>query len=274
MMIIEPCAGLGNRLLGLGSAYAVAEKLKRELIVIWKREVGCNVRADELFELPMQVVEISENGFKREPLAHLRSNRIKEKYRGMASRFLECDDVERIKREEGYEGLFHAIEKEPIIYLKSFGPICELDPESYSFLVPGRRVEERGGHLFGQIDAHTVGVHVRRTDHTEAIANSPIALFVERMRAELASDGGTGFFVATDDESVKKELKEELPGVRLIFHEGGIIDRNSKEGLYDAFVEMLALSRCRKILGSYNSTFSLLPSYIGNIPLETVQKGS
>ena len=274
MMIIEPCAGLGNRLLGLGSAYAVAEKLKRELIVIWKREVGCNVRADELFELPMQVIEISENGFKREPLAHLRSNRIKEKYRGMASCFLECDDVERIKREEGYEGLFHAIEKEPVIYLKSFGPICELGPESYSFLVPDRRVEERGVHLFGQIDAHTVGVHVRRTDHTEAIANSPIALFVERMRAELASDGGTGFFVATDDESVKKELKEELPGVRLIFHEGGIIDRNSKEGLYDAFVEMLALSRCRKILGSYNSTFSLLPSYIGNIPLETVQKGS
>ena len=28
MIIIEPCAGLGNRLLGLGSAYAVAEKIK------------------------------------------------------------------------------------------------------------------------------------------------------------------------------------------------------------------------------------------------------
>ena len=62
MLIVEPCAGLGNRLLGLGSAYAVARKLGRELVVIWKREVGCNVRASELFELPMQVVEISENG--------------------------------------------------------------------------------------------------------------------------------------------------------------------------------------------------------------------
>ena len=33
---------------------------------------------------------------------------------------------------------------------------------------------------------------------------------------------------------------------------------------------MPPLSKCRKILGSYNSTFSLLPSYIGNIPLEVV----
>ena len=39
MIIIEPCAGLGNRLLGLGSAYAVAEKLNRRLVVMWKREV-------------------------------------------------------------------------------------------------------------------------------------------------------------------------------------------------------------------------------------------
>ena len=38
MIIIEPCAGLGNRLLGLGSAYAVAEKLNRRLVVMWKRE--------------------------------------------------------------------------------------------------------------------------------------------------------------------------------------------------------------------------------------------
>ena len=59
MIIIEPCAGLGNRLLGLGSAYAVAEKLNRRLVVMWKREVGCNIRFSELFDLPFEVVEIS-----------------------------------------------------------------------------------------------------------------------------------------------------------------------------------------------------------------------
>ena len=74
MIIIEPCAGLGNRLLGLGSAYAVAEKLNRRLVVMWKREVGCNIRFSELFDLPFEVVEISENGFKNEPVAQLLGN--------------------------------------------------------------------------------------------------------------------------------------------------------------------------------------------------------
>lgn len=272
MLIVEPCAGLGNRLLGLASARAVAEALGRELIVVWKREVGCNVRADELFDLPMQVVEISENGLKKEPLAQLQGNHVKKKWRERASLFLECDDVERIKKEQGYEGLFETLKKEPVVYFKTFGPVCELGADSYRFLRPGRYIEEKGAALFAKIDGHTVGVHVRRTDHTEAIENSPLSLFVERMQRELGADDKTVFFVATDDAGVKEELRAAFPAERLIFNEKGIIDRDSKEGLADAFVEMLALSKCRKILGSYNSTFSLLPSYIGDIPLEVVSK--
>ena len=271
-MIVEPCAGLGNKLLGLGSAYMMAQKLNRELIVLWKREGGCNVKSTELFSLPMQVVEIGENGLKKEPFAHMAGSLIKAKYRKKATKFLECEDVERIKREEGYEGIWRVIGQEPVIYFKTYGPVCELSAESYAFLKPSRNIEEKGAALFAQLDAHTVGVHVRRTDHTEAITNSPIALFAERMKAELAADAQTAFFVATDDETVKAELRDLLPDVRLIFNEKGIIDRDSAKGLCDAFIEMLALSRCRKILGSYNSTFSLLPSYIGNIPLETVKK--
>ena len=273
MLIVEPCAGLGNRLLGLGSAYAVAQKLGRELVVIWKREAGCNVRASELFELPMQVVEISENGLKKEPFAQLQGNREKKKWRGKAGLFLECDDIERIRAREGYAGVLEALKSRPVVYFKTFGPVCELkDAQAYRFLVPSRVVSERGAALFARLGAHSVGVHVRRTDHTEAIANSPLSLFVERMRAELAADEKTTFFVATDDAGVKEDLRAEFPMQRLIFNEKGIIDRDSGEGLKDAFVEMLALSKCRKILGSYHSTFSLLPSYIGEIPLEVVSR--
>ena len=117
-----------------------------------------------------------------------------------------------------------------------------------------------------------MGVHVRRTDHTDAIANSPLALFAGRMKKELEADKETSFFVATDDKEVRRELKELLPDAKLIFPQSDVIDRDSKEGIEEAFVEMIALSKCRKILGSYNSTFSLLPSYIGNIPLETVRR--
>ena len=271
MIMIEPCAGLGNKLLGLASACAVARRLDRELLVNWKREVGCNVKASELFELPVKVVETSENGLKKEPLAHLAGSAVRKMYRKRATRFLECGDVERIRQEGGYQELLAVIRREPVIYIKSFGPLCELGPDSLAFLKPCRQIEEKGRSLFSRLDPHTVGVHVRRTDHTEAIENSPLSLFAERMRAECAADGNVRFFVATDDETVKRELSALLPDAGLLFHESGIIDRNSREGVMDAFIEMLALSRCRKILGSYNSTFSLLPSYIGNVPLEIVR---
>ena len=272
MIIIEPCAGLGNRLLGLGSAYAVAKKLNRKLVVMWKREVGCNIRFSELFDLPFDVVEISENGLKKEPVAQILGDRAKKKWRNLADRFLECDDLERIKEHEVYEVLFHLIEQTPVIYLKAFGPVCEVNAESYSFVKPSKNIEEKGDYLFRELDGHCVGVHVRRTDHTEAIANSPLALFAKRMKQELEADKDTSFFVATDDKEVRRELKELLPDTKLIFPQSDVIDRDSKEGIEEAFVEMLALSKCRKILGSYNSTFSLLPSYIGNIPLETVRR--
>ena len=272
MRIIEPCAGLGNRLLGLGSAYAVAKKLDRKLVVMWKREVGCNIRFQELFDLPFEVVEISENGLKKEPVAQILGDRAKKKWRNSADRFLECDEVEKIKEREGYEGLFRLIEQTPVIYLKAFGPICEVTAESYSFVKPSKNIEEKGAYLFRELTGQCVGVHVRRTDHTEAIANSPLALFAERMKKELETAADTSFFVATDDKEVRRELKELLPDAKLIFPQSDVIDRDSKEGIEEAFIEMLALSKCRKILGSYNSTFSLLPSYIGNIPLETVHK--
>lgn len=272
MIIIEPCAGLGNRLLGLGSAYAVAKKLDRKLVVMWKREVGCNIRFQELFDLPFEVVEISENGLKKEPVAQILGDRAKKKWRNSADRFLECDEVEKIKEREGYEGLFRLIEQTPVIYLKAFGPICEVTAEGYSFVKPSKNIEEKGAYLFRELTGQCVGVHVRRTDHTEAIANSPLALFAERMKKELETAADISFFVATDDKEVRRELKELLPDAKLIFPQSDVIDRDSKEGIEEAFIEMLALSKCRKILGSYNSTFSLLPSYIGNIPLETVHK--
>lgn len=192
MIIIEPCAGLGNKLLGMSSAYAVAQKLNRELIVMWKREVGCNVKAEELFDLPFRVIEISENGYSKEPVAHFRGNQLKRNGARRQTVFgvRGCGSDQKQK---GYEGLLAVIEKEPVIYIKSFGPLCELDAASLAFLKPSAGILQKGEPLFSQLGAKTVGVHVRRTDHTEAIANSPLSLFADKMRQEMTEVPGTDF---------------------------------------------------------------------------------
>ena len=108
--------------------------------------------------------------------------------------FLECGDVEAIKKQKGYEGLLAVIEKEPVIYIKSFGPLCESwMRQAFAFLKPSAGILQKGEPLFSQLGAKTVGVHVRRTDHTEAIANSPLSLFADKMRQEMTEVPGTDF---------------------------------------------------------------------------------
>lgn len=274
MIIIEPCAGLGNRLLALTSAYELSRKLDRKLVVIWKREAGCNICSGDLFTFTdMQVIDISENGFKNEPLATLKGNSIKKKYRGMAERFVECDEVEDWKHEGGYEKVEQMVRGAQVIYIKSYTNLCEITADSFAFLAPSPAVTERGKKVFDRISSGTVGVHIRRTDHADAIANSPLTLFVERMKAE-AQKENTSFYVTTDDASVLAEIGKHFPEERLIVYEDKVLDRDSTVGIQDAFVDMLCLSRCCKIIGSYRSTFSLIPSVMGGIPLEMVVEDS
>lgn len=89
------------------------------------------------------------------------------------------------------------------------------------------------------------------------------------MEQEIAAHNAN-FYVTTDDARVEDALRERFAPQRLVFYEGKLLDRDSKAGIEDALIDMLALSRCSKILGSYQSTFSLIPSIMGGIPLETM----
>ena len=261
MIIIEPCAGLGNRLLALTSAYELAEKLGRELLVIWKSEIGCQIRSEELFLFDgVKVINISESGWKQDFAGTLRGNAVKKKYRGSADRFVECDEVEVWKKEGGFARVEQEIAKTSRIYIKSYTNLCEITPDSFRFLTPSTAVEAR-----------TVGVHIRRTDHTDAIANSPLELFTDRMKREI-KEKDANFYVTTDDARVMDELKQAFPAERLVIYENKVLDRDSREGIQDALVDMLCLSKCSRIIGSYRSTFSLIPSIMGNIPLEMMIK--
>ena len=149
--------------------------------------------------------------------------------------------------------------------------MCEIGKEDFSCIHPSANIENKGRKVFEQIHKNTVGVHIRRTDHIEAIANSPLELFFDRMQREI-TNSDANFYVTTDDRTVEQELKKYFPTDKLIFYENKVIDRDSKEGIEDAMIDMFCLSKCSKILGSFNSTFSLIPSIMGGIPLEIVTK--
>ncbi len=272
MIILEPCAGLGNRLLAIVSAHKLCCELNRDLVIVWKKEGGCNAAARDLFCFDnIKVIEISENGYRKELLGTIKGNLVKKKYHALAEAFLPCEEIEDKKSKGQFGELKQEIANVPVIYIKSFTNMCEIGKEDFSFIHLSANIENKGRKVFEQIHKNTVGVHIRRTDHIEAIANSPLELFFDRMQREI-TNSDANFYVTTDDRTVEQELKKYFPTDKLIFYENKVIDRDSKEGIEDAMIDMFCLSKCSKILGSFNSTFSLIPSIMGGIPLEIVTK--
>lgn len=275
MIIVEPCAGLGNRFIALASAYHIAKKLNRELVVIWKEETVLGAPMNALFKLPDNVkcIEITEYGYKGSFLGQIRGNLIKKKYRSRAGRFFECDDIMNLYNEKGMDGVIAEFEKHDVVYVKATNPFCDIYSieHAFDFITPKESIKEHKDAVIKPAkEKRLVGVHIRRTDHIEAIKNSPLELFIQKMQDELKVNGDTYFYVATDDTATEKQLVD-LFGEKIITFKDKTLDRNSKKGIEDAYVEMLCLSAGEKILGSFNSTFSLMASRLGNIPLEVVK---
>jgi hypothetical protein len=106
-----------------------------------------------------------------------------------------------------------------------------------------------------ELPANTVGVHVRRTDNDEAIRSSTLDGFVQKMSEFVKKETNICFFLATDDPLVEQELVKKF-GDRIITFQKSALSRNSIQGIQDALVDIIMLSRTRELIGSHWSSFT------------------
>lgn len=277
MIYIEPCAGLGNRFIGLACAYYAAKDLNQPLTVVWKREPVMGARASALLRLPKDVrlIEISQMGYRLGGISQVRGSAALATLHHKCGLFLSCDDVAALYNQGGFDNVKKLLVKFEDVYIKATNPFYDLSTveRPLSFIKPAPTVNEKVIATMGGLSFSYIGVHVRRTDHIEAIANSPIELFIKKMEECVDAIADTRFYVATDDNGVLDELSNAFPD-RVTTLQNKCLSRDSEQGIIDAYTEMLCLSRCQKILGSFNSTFSSMAATIGGIPLEVVKAGS
>lgn len=124
--------------------------------------------------------------------------------------------------------------------------------------------------LFPSPTRRVVGVHIRRTDHKKAIQGSPSTAFWAAMEAEVIADPETDFYVASDDEHERQETLRRFPG-RVRLGPNQLLGRNDPYGCRDAMVDLVALSKCAKIIGSEGSSFSEIASALGNTSLQVAR---
>lgn len=272
MIVLEARAGLGNRMYSIASAYHLAKSTNQKLLVLWDVDNSLGTRADTLFSLPKEISFLYTTGLslKRAPIRHLKSEKIKKSYKAAASTVLTSMSLGMLLRHaEGYAYLTELAKRPELLYIESYVSFLpETDDQSPYFRIftPSEQVMQKACPILEQFKPDTIGLHIRRTDHTDAIQHSPLSAFTNQMELCLKEHPSATFFVATDDPETERRLLTSYPQ-SVIFNSAKQFTRKSTDGIIDAYVDIFCLSRCAKIIGSYGSSFSQVASKLTNTPL-------
>lgn len=270
-LTIETLAGLANRMRALDSAYGLAEKFDKPLILIWPIIKKFNCPFESLFALPDRVVTLKQPnyfGFGGEMVRRLSLKLDRFRYDAV------LDLRVKVRRRRGID--IEQIDFERIVADNdavkiTAGARLYFPEKPYRELTPVAELQKRIADLRRQLGDDSIGVHIRRTDHKLSIQNSPTELFVDAITRELDADGRRKVFLATDSPEEEAKLRK-IFGDRIVVHEHKRLNRNDPGGIQDALVDLYTLSATGKIYGSFLSTFGETASEIGGIPIEVLKK--
>jgi hypothetical protein len=230
-----PCAGLANRIRSMVSAMCAAQQMGRRLHVFWRYEPHiCTIPFHLIFgKIPEWMVVDDIMGYP----THMPWKEI----------FTE-DDWNAYRTDETMY-----VKSHQIFYTKGWTEMLRSLNFHDTILKEVERI--MGGK-------EMVGVHIRRTDHRKSIESSPSHEFWKEMELH-----DTHFYLATDDIGERAAACERF-GERVVTGPKTLLGRNSPDGCWDAMVDMICLSKCSLIIGSYASSFSEVAAAIGNVPLK------
>jgi len=270
MIVFYPRCGLANRMRVIDSAINLCSQFEKPYRIYWLKDSELNCNFSSIWK----------------PISGLRDTNIpllplffKLRRRSKIFRFLlSCLDMWHILK------VFNEMEYEEWLQLiqmpKKFQAYRHIFVSSFSAFYPSSVFRTNlfclQPTLFSKVedetmvfDDNTIGIHIRRTDNILSIKQSPLSLFEERMNKDLNTNPNMKFYVASDASDIKHYLKDCFKDKVILSN--GILERNTEAGTLQAVVELYALSRTSKILGSYYSSFSVIASHLGSISMETIQ---
>ena len=253
-LLFVPSGGLGNRLRAIVSAVQLSEATGTALRIVWFKDWGMGAEWREIFK-PMKHYALRE--------ASLLDSLVYDRPR--KRNFF----VPKLFQNLLFEQRIDEYDVTPL-KRKNFD-FCAVDNSLYSDLFsPTDEIEQRIARNLEQLGDAPIGIHVRRTDNRAAIERSPISLFFDAMDSIVRDNPAQRFYLATDDEETKNEMLKRYGDALLM--SSSKAERGTTEGIKDAVVEMFTLARCREIYGTADSSFSVIASRIGDIPLTILEQ--
>ena len=259
MIIIEPVGGLCNRLRVIVSSYEAAVKHGTKLFVVWRNTDNCNCSYNELFSLPDFIRTLVV------PNRWLPNKIINQLIKIQFNRVHFDEDVCEWLNQGKTDIILDNMKKTYLRTCEAIYGSWNLSRYNFSIIAPNKEILEQVPAIIRE--KKMIGVHVRRTDSTQSIMKSPVEAFLKKMDLEIDRNRNTVFFLASDDEDIKNKFIERYGQSHVYTRNGISFSRSSSRGIKDAYVDLLCLSHCQKIYGSYWSSFSECASAMGKIPL-------
>lgn len=253
-LTVVPFAGLCNRLNSIASALAYKEKHPEVgLRILWHQSRDCHCRFGDLFrQLPAPYAPVEELRGQWNALPASKYNL----FLPQLLRPLWFDG--RVTPQDDADAFESLTEGKRRVYVNHANRFCKEELPSGPLgevFIPTDELRERIREVTGPWEGHRiVGLHIRRTDNLHAISGSPLAHFDDVIAREMEEDSTVRFYLATDDEAVKQELRSRY-GERIVTSDLRL-ERGTLQGMKDAVVDLWCLGSTQKIYGSASSTYS------------------
>lgn len=269
-LIINPIGGLANRMRAIASGLELAHHTGRKGEIIWPVDNDLRCPYEKLFEVPEDFPPIKDIGSWTDRLFYdvprKRNLYLSPLFR-LGKKAVRITDIEiRTMDFRHSRELEEKVKRtKEDVMIRSGLDFFPADDGDYPRLFRPKT------HIMNEAKTRSggkrmIGLHIRRTDNGMAIRHSPVTLFEKTIEKEIAADGNVVFYLATDEPTLKKKLKERYGSQRIVCSDLPAV-RDSEEGMTEALTEMMTLSLCEKIYGSYWSSFSEAAALLGQIPL-------
>ncbi|MDC0097506.1 hypothetical protein OAI37_02575 [Flavobacteriaceae bacterium] len=263
---LQTRGGLCNRMRAIISALILSKKLSKKLIVIWEVNHEVGAIFNDLFE-PLDNVEF----LSKKPKIFLinKSNTLFSKLRKKMFAIAPTIKTENVKSFFNNNDNIDSLKKYRRILIETEHAF--LFSEDYSCFKPKKEINLLVEDKLKNINNdRLIGIHIRRTDHKQAISKSPLQLFIEAIKDELKIDQNSKFFLATDDDEVKQYFINKFENS--IITNNFDLSRTSKIGIKNALLDLMILSKTKRIYGSFYSSFSETAQHIGENNLITLKE--
>ena len=273
-LTLVPAGGLANRLRAVAAALSLARAAGRRLHVVWFRDWALGAPFHAVFR-PVEASDVCVEEARWPHLLTLdrprpRNARLPRLWQALRfdARIYEAQVTPLRRRGFDFKAWIEGARRPYMATYTDFYPAPDALLRTLFRPVPEVEAEvERRVARLGP--GGSVGVHIRRGDHLEATAESPLSLFFERLDADLAAGRYGGVYLATDSEEVKAGFAARYPG-RVVTAPAGAA-RDSVEGIRGGLTDLLCLSRMAAIYGSAGSSFSEMAARMGGVPLEVLR---